>query len=177
MRKTYLAIALVLVVFGLGVLWVETKHSDTQDTIVCTEEAKICPDGSAVGRVGPNCEFAECPSSGGGNGGGILPYNSGVRGIVLLGPTCPVMREPPDPQCADKPYQTTVSVSRANDTTHTFANIESGKDGTFELSLPPGDYVINAKGGATLPRCQETSATVGPEGYTPITISCDTGIR
>ena len=28
----------------------------------CTEEAKICPDGSAVGRTGPNCTFAPCPS-------------------------------------------------------------------------------------------------------------------
>jgi hypothetical protein len=27
----------------------------------CTEEAKICPDGSAVGRTSPNCEFAPCP--------------------------------------------------------------------------------------------------------------------
>lgn len=29
--------------------------------VACTQEAKICPDGSAVGRVGPNCEFTECP--------------------------------------------------------------------------------------------------------------------
>ncbi|HEY4495911.1 MAG TPA: Gmad2 immunoglobulin-like domain-containing protein [Candidatus Paceibacterota bacterium] len=29
--------------------------------VACTMEAKICPDGSAVGRVGPNCEFALCP--------------------------------------------------------------------------------------------------------------------
>jgi len=29
--------------------------------VVCTMEAKICPDGSAVGRIAPNCEFAECP--------------------------------------------------------------------------------------------------------------------
>lgn len=29
----------------------------------CTLEAKICPDGSAVGREGPNCEFAACPST------------------------------------------------------------------------------------------------------------------
>lgn len=28
---------------------------------VCTMEAKMCPDGSAVGRTGPNCEFAACP--------------------------------------------------------------------------------------------------------------------
>lgn len=29
--------------------------------VACTMEAKICPDGSAVGRVGPQCEFAPCP--------------------------------------------------------------------------------------------------------------------
>lgn len=28
----------------------------------CTNEAMVCPDGSAVGRTGPNCEFAPCPS-------------------------------------------------------------------------------------------------------------------
>ncbi|HSB47118.1 MAG TPA: hypothetical protein VLD37_03825 [Candidatus Bilamarchaeum sp.] len=27
----------------------------------CTQEAKVCPDGSTVGRTGPNCEFAPCP--------------------------------------------------------------------------------------------------------------------
>ncbi len=29
--------------------------------VACTMDAKICPDGSAVGRVGPTCEFAPCP--------------------------------------------------------------------------------------------------------------------
>ena len=28
----------------------------------CTMEAKICPDGSSVGRTGPNCEFEACPA-------------------------------------------------------------------------------------------------------------------
>ena len=32
----------------------------------CTAEAKMCPDGSTVGRTGPNCEFAPCPASGNG---------------------------------------------------------------------------------------------------------------
>jgi hypothetical protein len=27
----------------------------------CSLEAKICPDGSSVGRGGPNCEFSPCP--------------------------------------------------------------------------------------------------------------------
>lgn len=34
---------------------------DIQST-ACTEEAFICPDGGAVGRVGPECEFAPCPT-------------------------------------------------------------------------------------------------------------------
>lgn len=26
----------------------------------CTDEGKVCPDGSIVGRTGPNCEFTPC---------------------------------------------------------------------------------------------------------------------
>ncbi len=29
--------------------------------VACTLEAKVCPDGSSVGRTGPNCEFTACP--------------------------------------------------------------------------------------------------------------------
>lgn len=32
-----------------------------QAPVACTADAKICPDGSSVGRVGPDCEFAPCP--------------------------------------------------------------------------------------------------------------------
>ncbi len=28
--------------------------------VMCTQEAKLCPDGSYVSRTGPNCEFAAC---------------------------------------------------------------------------------------------------------------------
>jgi hypothetical protein len=30
--------------------------------VACTTDAKICPDGSSVGRTGPNCAFSECPA-------------------------------------------------------------------------------------------------------------------
>ncbi|MDD1679791.1 MAG: hypothetical protein LUO93_11495 [Methanomicrobiales archaeon] len=33
------------------------------EPIACTADAKICPDGSAVGRVPPDCEFAPCPAN------------------------------------------------------------------------------------------------------------------
>lgn len=31
--------------------------------VACTMEAKLCPDGSSVGRSGPHCEFAACPKA------------------------------------------------------------------------------------------------------------------
>jgi len=39
-------------------------HKDnivTDEMVACTMEAKECPDGSFVGRVGPDCEFEQCP--------------------------------------------------------------------------------------------------------------------
>lgn len=38
--------------------YVEVKKPTQQ---ACTMEAKICSDGTSVGRIGPNCEFAKCP--------------------------------------------------------------------------------------------------------------------
>ncbi|MFA5131215.1 MAG: GerMN domain-containing protein [Patescibacteria group bacterium] len=38
------------------------EGNEINGPVACTMEAKICPDGSAVGRSGPNCEFAPCPS-------------------------------------------------------------------------------------------------------------------
>jgi len=32
-----------------------------EEPVACTMEAKLCPDGSYVGRVSPKCEFAPCP--------------------------------------------------------------------------------------------------------------------
>ncbi len=38
--------------------------TDTEDGVYeCDADAKICPDGSSVGRSGPKCEFTACPSA------------------------------------------------------------------------------------------------------------------
>jgi Immunoglobulin-like domain of bacterial spore germination len=108
----------------------------------------------------------------------ILPYNSGIQGTVLLGPTCPVMRNPPDPNCADKPYLTTVQVVRVGSSKSApFATVETDKNGKYILMLPPGDYSVQAVGGTTLPRCASENITVRPGIVTLVTLSCDTGIR
>ncbi len=36
-------------------------NSQTTTPVACTMEAKLCPDGSSVGRSGPKCEFTPCP--------------------------------------------------------------------------------------------------------------------
>lgn len=35
--------------------------NDSSNPKPCSMEAKICPDGSSVGREGPKCEFKACP--------------------------------------------------------------------------------------------------------------------
>ncbi len=40
---------------------------------MCTMDAKECPDGSYVGRVGPDCAFAACPA---------MPPNGGSEPVV-----------------------------------------------------------------------------------------------
>lgn len=37
--------------------------NDSSRDVACTLEAKICPDGSSVGRTGPKCEFSPCPTA------------------------------------------------------------------------------------------------------------------
>lgn len=41
--------------------------SSSDTSAICTQEAKICPDGTSVGRTGSNCEFAPCPQLVGGD--------------------------------------------------------------------------------------------------------------
>lgn len=40
---------------------VETENPD--EMTACTMDAKVCPDGTSVGRSGPNCEFDPCPTA------------------------------------------------------------------------------------------------------------------
>lgn len=43
----------------------------------CTMEAKICPDGTAIGRSGPDCEFTPCPNS------TTTPANTSLQNINI----------------------------------------------------------------------------------------------
>lgn len=51
-----------LIAFIMGGLILGKNNSTDNGKVACTQEAKICPDGSSVGRSGPECEFSPCPT-------------------------------------------------------------------------------------------------------------------
>ncbi len=108
-----------------------------------------------------------------------------VTGIVLLGPTCPVERIPPDPQCAPKPYTGAIvevwtDVQRKHllipDTE--IAKSTADNNGAFSFTLYPDYYrLIVYQEGKPYPRCEEKQITVASGVPQNVTMNCDTGIR
>lgn len=71
--------------------------------VACTMEAKQCPDGSYVGRTGPNCEFTACPTPTPSpvgrvcNGTGDASCGLGYQCIQDCGPPVVQVDSPPPP--------------------------------------------------------------------------------
>lgn len=98
--KPLLLGALLLVVMsavGVGAFWtgknsVSDSHpratpiaqlpietpAPTSASVACPLDAKVCPDGSSVGRVAPNCEFAMCPTKRSNDNSKTLPLITSI---------------------------------------------------------------------------------------------------
>lgn len=104
------------------------------------------------------------------------PSDSGVNGLVLLGPIEPVEQvgDPPN----ERPYEASLRIARAG-SDDTVAKVRSGADGRFRVNLAPGDYTIvpEAVGDSLLPYAAPVDVTVAPHRFTDVTISFDSGIR
>lgn len=61
-QKHPIVSTLLWIAFGmmLGLLMKQATHR--APIVACPMDAQICPDGSSVGRVGPECTFAVCPA-------------------------------------------------------------------------------------------------------------------
>ena len=101
--------------------------------------------------------------------------DSGVRGIVLIGPTCPVERMPPDPNCPDKPYAATFSIDTMAGA-HV-ATVASGVDCSFAIHLRPGAYVIRLQSNAMMPRMAPHEFSVAAHTQTQLRLNLDSGMR
>ncbi|MFA6254333.1 MAG: hypothetical protein WC640_03780 [Candidatus Paceibacterota bacterium] len=67
MKKYFIIVVVIVLIIVVGVVYWRFKYVfkpiAEPNQVACTQEAKVCPDGSSVGRQGPNCEFAACPPS------------------------------------------------------------------------------------------------------------------
>lgn len=140
-------------------------YQKTQKQVACTMEAKICPDGSAVGRIGPNCEFAACPDL----------KNGLLKGKLTIGPLCPVE---PCQATALNPY-TSRKIILQNQTGEFFKLITLKEDGSFETEIGAGIYVLSLSDCSFLGCNRSLPKTVIIESgkTTEIEIGIDTGIR
>jgi hypothetical protein len=103
---------------------------------------------------------------------------SGIRGTVVLGPTCPGGQDPGanDPVPCLTAYAASLVVLDSESAV--VARITSGNDGTFQVDLAPGEYVVTPSTGAdTYPIAQPVSVTVSAGQYADVEINYDTGIR
>lgn len=153
MNKYVLISALVLIIIG-GV-WVSSSgRVPTPGNQACPQEAKLCPDGSAVGRTGPNCEFAACPAvvaTSSATIGGNVTVNGTSIGILGLAEDsrCPV-----DVQCIQAG---TVRVRASVDALN--------RDFTFTLGQPQevGNVIITLA--SVIPSQKYSKQTLQPGDY------------
>ncbi len=167
--KTYISgIIIALVVISGGVYFYKTNLKNSGQ-VACTMEAKICPDGSAVGRIGPNCEFAACPAASG---------NGTLDGVMTIGPICPVER-------IDNPCKPTAEMFAARkvfiyspDKKTLMMTLTPDAEGKFTAKLVAGDYWIDmVHQGIGATKGVPTIINIKAGGTTSIVINVDTGIR
>ncbi len=100
-----------------------------------------------------------------------------ITGTVLLGPTCPVMKNPPDPRCADRPYKTTIRIQPINPSAP-YTSVSTDASGNYNISLDPGTYTLMPIGGnSMLPTCRPEQVTIVAGQAQKVPLYCDTGIR
>jgi len=104
---------------------------------------------------------------------------SGIKGNVILGPTCAVQGDPgsfnPVPEACLTPYAAQMVV--LDDENKVVAHIQSSGDGTFQVDVAPGDYIVTPATTDSYPIAQPVSVTVVPGQYVTVQINYDTGIR
>ena len=101
-----------------------------------------------------------------------------ITGIVTAGPACPVVTEPPDPACDDRPVAGAEIVIR-NASGEEVAMARSADDGTFSVAVEAGRYeLVPQPVEGLMGTAAPVEVTVADGAATePIQIIYDTGIR
>ena len=122
---------------------------------------------------------------------------NGIYGVATIGPTCPVQHATgsgiTDENCADRPYETSVSVYLVKPNTaipaiyptppgsvptvRLAATFTTGEDGKFRVNLAPGTYVLRKATIQSPPTLPDVLATVPAGEFSEVTLQFDSGIR
>jgi len=119
--------------------------------------------------------FAACGPEGGPIGASPSSVlDSGVEGIVLLGPTCPVQAADASP-CLT-PYAAQLAIVDANG--NAVGSVTAGSDGHFRVPLAAGEYVLQPKSDPSgYPSGAAVPFSVVAGSFTDVEVDYDTGIR
>ena len=99
--------------------------------------------------------------------------DSGIEGIVTVGPMCPVMQE--NVPCPDQPYQAALTVLTTSG--KKIAQFQTDEKGYFRFNLASGDYVLHPESPNVMPSAADIPFTVDEHKFTLLEISYDSGIR
>jgi len=100
--------------------------------------------------------------------------NSGIYGIVTIGPITPVQKAG---EINSRPYKTTIIVKSENGLKQ-IAEFNSGDDGSFKVYLKPGRYILESqKTSDPFPILKPMTVEVEENRFTEVNILFDTGIR
>lgn len=101
-----------------------------------------------------------------------------LSGIALAGPYCPVVSDPPDLTCDDRPVIGAEILIR-DQAGETVERVSTGEDGRFSIALPAGRYELVPQPVEGLMGTAAAIEVVVTDGQDPgeIVIGYDTGIR
>ena len=125
-----------------------------------------------IAALPPILLLSACADAEQGSGGGSEPAT--IRGTVLLGPTCPV--ETAESACPPEPLAD-VRVQVLGTDGDVLATAVSGADGTFDLSVAPGSYLLQAVGEDAGRSAKPVRVTVGEGQELEVEVPVDSGIR
>ena len=116
------------------------------------------------------------PGPGGSSSPTVTPlFTTGVRGLVLAGPTCPVERAGQSACVRSVSGATIVALDSSR---HEVSRATSDASGAYFLRLPPGNYEIVPQAvEGLMGDAAETTVTVPDGAPVQLDLQYDTGIR
>ncbi len=106
----------------------------------------------------------------------VPALDSGIDGIVTIGPSCPVVQDSGTP-CPDDGFAATIVIEDENG--DEIARVDSSQDGRFHIGLLPGIYTLvpQSPNPGAPPVAREQTVEVQRGVDTSVTIQYESGVR